>query len=69
MFNLGFWEMVVLAVIALLVVGPERLPSLARNIGQFLNHLKRTVNTITADINETIDEDEFLKECRKKPEH
>ncbi len=69
MFNLGFWEMVVLAVIALLVVGPEKLPPLARNIGHFLNDLKRTVNTITTDINTTIDEDEFLKEPKKKPEH
>ncbi len=66
MFNLGFWEMVVLAVIALVVVGPEKLPSLARSIGSFLNDLKRTTNTITSEINSTIDEEAFLKDQEGK---
>ncbi|MGH1469453.1 MAG: Sec-independent protein translocase protein TatB [Bdellovibrionales bacterium] len=68
MFNLGFWEMVVLAVIALVVVGPEKLPSMARNIGRFLNDLKRTTNTLTAEINSTIDEEAFLKDQKGKSE-
>lgn len=60
MFNLGFWEMVVLAGIALIVVGPERLPGLARKIGSFVTDLKRTTNTIAADITDAIDEEKFL---------
>lgn len=58
--------MVVLAVIALVVVGPEKLPSLARSIGSFLNDLKRTTNTITSEINSTIDEEAFLKDQEGK---
>lgn len=68
MFNLGFWEMIVLAVIALVVVGPEKLPSMARNIGHFLNDLKRTTNTITSKINSTVDEEEFQKNNKQVDE-
>ena len=59
MFSLGFFEILTLAVIALVVVGPERLPSMARNIGRFLNEIKRTTNTITSEINSQIDEEKF----------
>lgn len=54
--------MIVLAVIALVVVGPEKLPSMARKIGSFLNDLKRTTNTLTAEINSTMDEESFQKD-------
>lgn len=59
MFNLGIWEIAVLALIALVVVGPEKLPELARNIGRFLNEVKRTTNDFTQNINEAIDEKKF----------
>ena len=38
--NLGFWEIAVLAVLALLVFGPERLPGMARNLGRAIAKLK-----------------------------
>lgn len=66
MFNLGFWEMVVLAGIALIVVGPEKLPGLARKIGQFVNDLKRTTNTIASDITDAVDEENFLNSDKTK---
>lgn len=66
MFNLGFWEMIVLAVIALVVVGPEKLPSMARKLGQLLNDLKRTTNTLTSEINSSMDEESFQKSAPSK---
>jgi sec-independent protein translocase protein TatB len=66
MFNLGFWEMVVLAGIALIVVGPEKLPGLARSIGKFVNDLKRTTNTIASDITDAVDEENFLNSDKAK---
>jgi len=68
MFNLGFWEMVVLAGIALIVVGPEKLPSLARNVGRFINDLKRTTNTIASDITDAVDEENFLNKNKQDGE-
>lgn len=64
MFSLGFFEIVALAVIALVVVGPERLPTMARNIGRFLTELKRTTNTITSEINAQIDEEKFYADTK-----
>jgi len=58
--------MVVLAGIALIVVGPEKLPGLARNIGRFVNDLKRTTNTIASDITNAVDEENFLNSDKKK---
>jgi sec-independent protein translocase protein TatB len=44
MFGLGFSEIVLLAIIALVVVGPKQLPDVARTIGRFLNELKRATD-------------------------
>lgn len=67
MFNLGFWEMVVLAGVALIVVGPEKLPGLARTVGRFINDLKRTTNTIASDITDAVDEENFLNSDKAQP--
>lgn len=66
MFNIGFWEMVVLAAVALVVVGPEKLPGMARGIGRFINDLKRTTNTIASDITDAVDEEKFLNSDKDK---
>lgn len=58
--------MVVLAGLALIVVGPEKLPSLARNLGKFLNDLKRTTNTIGSEFKTAIDEDQFMNDSESK---
>jgi sec-independent protein translocase protein TatB len=50
MFEIGFWEMVLVAVVTLVVVGPERLPSLARDVGLWLNRARRVVTDIKAEV-------------------
>jgi sec-independent protein translocase protein TatB len=61
MFEVGFWELVLISVIALLVVGPERLPSLLRTAGLWIGRLRRTVSGLQAQL-----EREFeLEEIRK----
>lgn len=52
MFNIGFSELLILAVIGLLVVGPEQLPDLARKVSRLLNDLKRAKDDIMAPIDE-----------------
>src|SRR5690554_6168735 len=44
MFDIGFWELVVVAIVALLVVGPERLPGLARDAGMWMGKIRRFIN-------------------------
>ena len=50
MFGLGFSEIVLLGVLALIVIGPKQLPELARAIGRFMNELKRTTSEFSDEI-------------------
>lgn len=50
MFGLGMSEIIFLAILALVVVGPKELPQLARTLGRFLNELKRSSNILTDEI-------------------
>jgi len=50
MFNMGFTEIIVLSVIALLVIGPKQLPEVARVIGRMLNEFKRATGDISSSL-------------------
>ncbi len=59
MFDVGFSELVVIALVALIVIGPERLPKVARTVGILLGRLQRYVNDVKSDINREIQLDEL----------
>jgi sec-independent protein translocase protein TatB len=61
MFDVGFSEMIVIAVVALIVIGPEKLPRVARTVGALLGRMQRYVNDVKADINREIELDELKK--------
>ena len=61
MFDIGFSELMVIAVVALIVVGPERLPRVARMAGHLLGRLQRYVGDVKADINREIQLEELRK--------
>jgi sec-independent protein translocase protein TatB len=61
MFDVSFSELVVIALVALIVIGPERLPRVARTVGALLGRLQRYVNDVKADINREIQLDELKK--------
>ena len=65
MFDVGFSELVVIAVVALIVIGPERLPKVARTAGILLGRLQRYVSDVKADINREMQLDE-LKNLQKQ---
>lgn len=50
MFDVGFWELLVIGVVGLLVVGPERLPEFARTVGRWVGQAQRMVRSVRADI-------------------
>ncbi|WP_137719791.1 Sec-independent protein translocase protein TatB [Methylobacillus flagellatus] len=50
MFDIAFSELIVIALVALIVIGPERLPKVARMLGSVLGRMQRYVNTVKADI-------------------
>ena len=59
MFDFGFWEIAIIGVITLIVVGPERLPALARKAGVIMGKLNKFLNKVKADINEELKADEL----------
>jgi sec-independent protein translocase protein TatB len=61
MFDIGFTEMVVVGLVALIVLGPERLPRVAKQAGQWLGKLQRYVNDVKSDINRQMELEELRK--------
>jgi len=61
MFDIGFWELSLLALVALLVVGPERLPKLARTAGLWIGKGRRLINSVRADIERELKAEELKK--------
>lgn len=61
MFDVGFWELAVIGVVALLVLGPERLPRAARTAGLWISKARRTVTTMKAEIERELDIEEMKK--------
>jgi sec-independent protein translocase protein TatB len=61
MFDIGFSEMLVIAVVALIVIGPERLPKVARTLGHLFGRMQRYVNDVKADISREMELDELRK--------
>ena len=54
MFNIGFQELIIIAIIALLIVGPKKLPDLAKSLGKGFSELRRAADDITNDVKKTI---------------
>ncbi|MEO8101233.1 MAG: Sec-independent protein translocase protein TatB [Betaproteobacteria bacterium] len=61
MFDIAFTELVVIGVVALVVLGPERLPKVARTAGHLFGRLQRYVATVKADLNREMEFSELSK--------
>ena len=61
MFDIGFSELLVIGIVALVVIGPEKLPRLARTVGHLAGRLQRYVSDVKADINREMELDELKK--------
>ncbi len=61
MFDIGFSEILVIAVVALIVIGPERLPKVARTLGHLFGRMQRYVNDVKSDISREMELEELRK--------
>ncbi|UXR65785.1 twin-arginine translocase TatA/TatE family subunit [Bdellovibrio bacteriovorus] len=63
-------EIIFLAVLALIVIGPKELPELARTLGRFLNELKRSTNVLGDELKQQVRMDKFdLNQTIRNPNH
>jgi sec-independent protein translocase protein TatB len=73
MFDVGFFELLLIGLVALLVVGPERLPKLARTAGMWVGKGRRLISSVKADIEQEIKAEELKKileeQKRSSPMH
>ena len=61
MFDVSFSELMIIAIVALVVIGPERLPKVARTAGLLFGRLQRYVNDVKSDISREIQLDELKR--------
>ena len=80
MFDIGFWEIALIFVVALVVVGPERMPQLIRTTGQWIGRMQRIARELRAEFEreahsqefralnkDFLEEDRRLKEVARNP--
>jgi sec-independent protein translocase protein TatB len=66
MFDVGFWELTLILIVALLVIGPERLPRVARSAGLWMGKMRRFVTTVRADIQRELAAEELKQTLAKQ---
>ena len=64
MFEFGFAEMLIIGIVALLVIGPERLPSVARTVGTYVGRIRRFVSNVRSDVEREFRTDELQRMLR-----
>ena len=57
MFDIGFWELVLISVIAIIVVGPDKLPSFAKNMGYWTGKIRRLINNTKRELSQELNLD------------
>ena len=68
MFDFGMWEIAIIFVITLIVVGPEKMPALARKAGLYVGKFRKFVSKIKNDINNEIEAEELKEQLSVKNE-
>lgn len=61
MFEIGFWELVLIGVVALVVIGPERLPGVARTVGRWVGRARQIVSTVRSEVERELQIEEMKR--------
>ena len=67
MFDVGFSELLVIAVVALLVLGPERLPTAARTVGALLRKARQSFDSVKSEVERELHDDELKRTLQDLP--
>ena len=67
MFDIGFWEMLVLCVLGLLVLGPNKLPEVAIKIGNYIGRARSMVNSFSRQMRQEIELAPLRPDAPEKP--
>ncbi|ENM5731811.1 Sec-independent protein translocase subunit TatB [Vibrio mimicus] len=65
MFDIGFWELVLIAIVALVVLGPERLPHAIRSVAKFVSAAKSMANSVKDELAHELKVQELQENLRK----
>lgn len=65
MFDIGFWELVLISVVALVVLGPERLPHAIRSVAKFIAAAKSMANNVKDELSQELKIQELQENLRK----
>lgn len=65
MFDIGFAELLIIAVVSLLVIGPERLPGTVRTVMAWVHRLRRGFNEIRMEVEQELHNDAVMQELKK----
>lgn len=65
---MGFWELVVISIVALIVLGPDKLPGAVRSVGKFIRSTKQLTNSIKAEVSEELRIHELHENLKKAEE-
>ena len=68
MFDIGFWELCLIAVVALLILGPERLPTAARTAGKWIGKIRGMVANVKSEIDRELQLDEIRNKMKEQEE-
>jgi sec-independent protein translocase protein TatB len=66
MFDVGFWEILLILVLALVVIGPERLPGAARQAGFWVGKARRYIEGVRTEVEQELDVNEFKRMLRNQ---
>ncbi len=67
MFDIGFWELCLVAIVSLIVIGPEKLPKVARIAGFWVGKTKNMVASVKSEIKEELQEEEIRQMLKQHP--
>lgn len=65
MFDIGFWELATIAIIGIVVVGPERLPEVVRTIAAYVRKARRAFQDVKSDIERELDLDDLRRQMHE----
>ncbi|TPE54331.1 twin-arginine translocase subunit TatB [Maribrevibacterium harenarium] len=68
MFDIGFSELLVVFVVGLIILGPERLPTAAKTAGLWVRKIKRSIQSVQSEINAQLDQEEMQRKIKETNE-